>query len=116
MSLESAKVNERSNFGSEATARRFVIPLSVDNAAVSQNLVTLKDCTATATLQANSGTKAKVFLKPQHLTKDWMELPRINYQYNAGKYNFFYSISNLVEKTWTTPEPDSVDTSYLTGD
>ncbi len=108
MSLESSKVNETSNIANEATARRFVLPLKVDSAEDNRNLVTLPDCKATATVLNNPGTKPKVFLTPQHLTKDWMELPRINYHYNANKYNFFYSISNFTEKTWTTPEPDSV--------
>lgn len=108
MSLESSKINESSNIANEATARRFVLPLQIENAAASTNLVTLKDCKATATVRQNSGTKPKVFLEPQHLTKDWMELPRINYHYNTDKYNYFYCISSLHYKSWTTPEPDSV--------
>lgn len=92
----------------EASARRFVLPLKVHKSETGQNLVTVKDCTATATVRENVGVKPKVFLEPQHLTNDWIELPRINYHYNAAKYNYFYSISSLNERSWTTPEPDSV--------
>lgn len=109
MNLESSKVKEMSNIANEATARRFVLPLNVDNATENDNLVTLENCTASAVLRKRSGTKPKIFLSPQHLTKDWMELPRINYHYNAEKYNYFYGISSLTDKTWTTPEPDSVN-------
>jgi len=29
---------------------------------------------------------------PHHFTKDFMELPRINYKYNGLKYNYFYGL------------------------
>lgn len=109
MSVASSRANETSSIANEATARRFVLPLNIDNANGSQNLISLKDCTATATLRKNSGSKPKLFLKPQHLTKDWMELPRINYNFNTDKYNYFYCISGLHKTLWTTPEPHSVN-------
>ncbi|KAJ6616396.1 Beta,beta-carotene 15,15'-dioxygenase, partial [Pseudolycoriella hygida] len=108
MSLESSKVKKTSTTANEATARRFVLPLKVSNETVGKNLVTLKNCKATAALQEKSESKPKVFLVPQHLSKEWIELPRINYHYNADKYNYFYSVSTMKDKSWTTPEPDSL--------
>lgn len=108
-SLNGSDINETSNIANESTARRYVLPLSVDTSSDNQNLVTLNNSKATATIVKGSGTKPKVFLSPQHLTKEWIELPRINYQYNADKYNYFYGITGIGEKTWSTPEPDSVN-------
>lgn len=110
MHLENANTNETASTNEfTESARRFVLPLKVENSTNNGNLVTLKDCKATATVKQNSGAKPKVFLEPQHLTKDWMELPRINYQYNGEKYNYFYSISSLPDKSWTIGVPDSVN-------
>ena len=109
MSLDSSQINETSNITNKATARRFVLPIKIDKtAADGQKLITLKDCTATATLRENSDAKPLVFLEPQHLTRDWMELPRINYNFNGGKYNYFYAISSFSGNLWSIPEPDSV--------
>jgi carotenoid cleavage dioxygenase-like enzyme len=108
LKMENDRVNEKSNTCSEATARRFVLPLNVSTASEGQNLVTLKDSQAKATLKGESNGKPSVFCEPQHLTKDWMELPRINYLHNAKSYNFFYAISSEKNKTWTTIESDTI--------
>ncbi|CAG7834109.1 unnamed protein product, partial [Allacma fusca] len=109
MNLENKRINELSNTANEATARRFVLPLNVFTASEQgQNLVTLRNTEATAKLTSVSGEKPAVFCTPQHLSKDWMELPRINYLRNAQSYNYFYAITSLENKTWTTPEPDGI--------
>ncbi|KAJ6633290.1 Retinoid isomerohydrolase, partial [Pseudolycoriella hygida] len=101
-SLDAVKLMEAKPI--KASARRFVLPLKIDK-ATGKNLVTLKDCKATATLQPYS---MKVFLEPQYLTDDWIELPRINYAFNGQKYNYFYGVANFKDKVWTTPLPDSI--------
>ncbi|XP_037029629.1 beta,beta-carotene 9',10'-oxygenase-like isoform X2 [Bradysia coprophila] len=106
--LQSSKVDNASNTAYESSARRFVLPLNVDTASDNQNLVTLKDCKATATMVKTSGTKPKVYLSPQNLTKEWIDLPRFNYHYNTEKYNYFYGVTSLGEQNWSTPEPDSL--------
>jgi carotenoid cleavage dioxygenase-like enzyme len=107
--LENDFVNKTSNTANEATARRFVLPLNVSGTAPGgQNLVTLKDSQAKATLKGKSNGKPFVFCEPQHLTKGWMELPRINYHRNAKSYNFFYAISSPKSKNWATVEPDTL--------
>lgn len=52
----------------------------------------MANCSATAKLR--SGTTSVVDLTPHHLTKDWVELPRINYKYNGEKYNFVYALKS----------------------
>lgn len=113
LALEGAKVNEKSNVVNEASARRFVLPLNIDNTTNDENLVKLENCKATATIREFSGTKPTIYLEPQHLTSDWLELPRINYQYNGRKYDYFYGVSSLYKKTWTSPEPDSVNSFQM---
>lgn len=109
MELECEKVDEMFKVANEATARRFVLPLNVDNAMEGKNLVKIENCTATASIRKTSDTKPTVHLEAQHFTNDWMELPRINYQYNAKKYNYFYGLSSFNKKAWTSFQPDAVN-------
>lgn len=108
LSLDVSKTDETSNTANESSARRFVLPLNINTTSDNQNLVTLRGCRSTATIVKSSGTKPKVYLSPQHLTKEWIDLPRINYHYNAHKYNYMYGISSC-DKNWSTPEPDKVN-------
>jgi len=69
---------------------RFVLPLSIHKAKEGENLVTLPNSAATAILRPGSTDIVDV-------TKDTVfdpyvnfELPKINYDYNARKYRYFY--------------------------
>ncbi|XP_054479644.1 beta,beta-carotene 15,15'-dioxygenase [Anoplopoma fimbria] len=66
--------------------QRFVLPLDVHkDAPRGSNLVTLTDTTAQAVMQEDGS----VYCKPETLFEG-MELPGINYNFNAKKYRYFY--------------------------
>ncbi|XP_034411672.1 beta-carotene oxygenase 1, like [Cyclopterus lumpus] len=66
--------------------QRFVLPLHVlKEAPRGSNLVTLTDTTAQAALQEDGS----VFCRPETLFEG-LELPGINYNFNAKKYRYFY--------------------------
>ncbi|XP_021949663.1 beta,beta-carotene 15,15'-dioxygenase [Folsomia candida] len=73
-----------------ATARRFILPLSIEGAKIDENLVKMKNTTATAVLRPGN----VVHLTPHHINKEWAELPRINYSYNGKKYKYTYAIAS----------------------
>ncbi|XP_068165729.1 beta,beta-carotene 15,15'-dioxygenase [Antennarius striatus] len=67
-------------------SQRFVLPLNVDKKSPpGSNLVTLTDTTAEAVMQENGS----VYCKPDILFEG-LELPGINYDFNATKYRYFY--------------------------
>ncbi|CAJ1087462.1 beta-carotene oxygenase 1%2C like [Xyrichtys novacula] len=66
--------------------KRFVLPLNVQrDSPKGINLVTLKDTTAQAVIQENGS----VYCQPDTLFEG-MELPGINYKFNARSYRYFY--------------------------
>ncbi|XP_029282574.1 beta,beta-carotene 15,15'-dioxygenase [Cottoperca gobio] len=66
--------------------QRFVLPLDVNkDAPQGSNLVTLTGTTATALMQEDGS----VYCQPDTLF-DGLELPAINYNFNAKKYRYFY--------------------------
>ncbi|XP_045906740.1 beta-carotene oxygenase 1, like [Micropterus dolomieu] len=65
---------------------RFVLPLSVNKESPrGSNLVTLTDTTAQAVMQEDGA----VYCQPDSLLPG-LELPGINYSFNAKKYRYFY--------------------------
>ncbi|KAM3584931.1 uncharacterized protein V6R79_002897 [Siganus canaliculatus] len=84
---------------SPPVCQRFVLPLAVDpDAAKGANLVTLTDTTARAVLQEDGS----VYCQPDTLFEG-LELPGINYRFNAKKYRYFYG--SRVE--WS-PHPNKI--------
>ncbi|XP_046576703.1 beta,beta-carotene 15,15'-dioxygenase-like [Haliotis rubra] len=86
-----------------ATVRRYVLPLDVEKAESGKNLVTLADTTATAVKQADGS----ILCTPDYITGDAsngirMDLPRINYSYNAKKYRYCYGTELLTDKPMLT--------------
>lgn len=79
----------------KSKARRYVLPLDVERTEEEneRNLVTLKGCEATATLDADGS----IFCTFEILTgtEPWTpELPRIHYEkYNGKKYEYFYAMA-----------------------
>ncbi|KAK5874755.1 hypothetical protein CesoFtcFv8_027315 [Champsocephalus esox] len=66
---------------------RFVLPLAADKEAPrGQNLVALEGETATAVMKEDGS----VYCQPDFLFKG-LELPGINYNFNAKKYRYFYA-------------------------
>jgi hypothetical protein len=61
----------------------------------------MKNTNATAKLR--NGTKSTVDLVFQNLSKDWFELPRINYKYNGKKYKYTYGIGSTVKVNYAVP-------------
>ncbi|XP_055863756.1 beta,beta-carotene 15,15'-dioxygenase-like isoform X2 [Biomphalaria glabrata] len=80
---------------------RFVLPLGVDETRKGENLVKLKDTKATATLSALSKAEPVLFLTCDYMfgERHVFELPRINCDYNAGKYRYAYGTSSFNKKT-----------------
>ncbi|XP_022076751.2 beta,beta-carotene 15,15'-dioxygenase [Acanthochromis polyacanthus] len=71
---------------SQPICQRFVLPLNVDKESPrGSNLVTLKDTSAQAVIQENGS----VYCQPDTLFEG-LELPGINYNFNARKYRYFY--------------------------
>ncbi|TRY93272.1 hypothetical protein DNTS_021648 [Danionella cerebrum] len=68
------------------TSQRFVLPLNVDkDTPQNTNLVKLQDTTATAMLREDGS----VFCTPDTIFEG-IEMPGINYKFNAKKYRYFY--------------------------
>ncbi|XP_015250188.1 PREDICTED: beta,beta-carotene 15,15'-monooxygenase-like [Cyprinodon variegatus] len=66
--------------------QRFILPLSIQkDSPKGTNLVTLTDATAQAVMQDDGS----IYCKPDTVFKG-MELPGINYNFNARKYRYFY--------------------------
>ncbi|XP_038123629.1 beta-carotene oxygenase 1, like [Cyprinodon tularosa] len=66
--------------------QRFILPLSIQkDSPKGTNLVTLTDATAQAVMQDDGS----IYCKPDTIFKG-MELPGINYNFNARKYRYFY--------------------------
>ncbi|XP_029023314.1 beta,beta-carotene 15,15'-dioxygenase isoform X2 [Betta splendens] len=66
--------------------QRFALPLSIDeHSPKGTNLVTLSDTSAKAVMQADGS----VYCQPDTLFVG-LELPGINYNFNARKYRYFY--------------------------
>uniref|UniRef100_A0A8D0GRU9 Beta-carotene oxygenase 1 n=1 Tax=Sphenodon punctatus TaxID=8508 RepID=A0A8D0GRU9_SPHPU len=79
--------------------KRFVVPLQCDkDAEVGSNLVKLPSTTATA-LKEKEGN---VYCQPEILCEG-IELPRINYDYNAKKYRYIFA----AEVRWS-PVPTKI--------
>jgi len=74
--------------------RRYVLPLKIpEGTEVGTNLVTMNGTSAKATLiKRGKNSHPTIYLEPEHLTDSTVELPRINYSYNGGDYNYFYGI------------------------
>jgi len=74
---------------------RFVLPLSIHGAKEGVNLVTLPDSEATAVLRP--GTTDVVDVSKELMFDPYVnfELPRMNYEYNAQKYRYFYGSTFL---------------------
>uniref|UniRef100_A0AAQ6ACD8 Beta-carotene oxygenase 1, like n=1 Tax=Amphiprion ocellaris TaxID=80972 RepID=A0AAQ6ACD8_AMPOC len=71
---------------SQPICQRFVLPLNVHKESPrGSNLVTLKDTSAQAVMQENGS----VYCQPDTLFEG-LELPGINYDFNAKKYRYFY--------------------------
>ena len=95
--------------------KSLVNQVHLQGAVPGQNLVTLADTTARATvIQAESKTNpATVHLEPEHLSTATMELPRINYKYNGRPYNFFYGVGADPENRLSVLDPDRVSSLML---
>ncbi|KAM9835981.1 beta,beta-carotene 15,15'-dioxygenase [Aulostomus maculatus] len=84
---------------SPPVCRRFVLPLHAHKESPrGTNLVTLTDTTAQAVMQENGA----IYCRPDTLFQG-LELPGINYNFNARKYRYFYG--SRVE--WT-PHPNKI--------
>jgi len=70
-------------------------------------LVELAGTNATAVLRP--GTQSVVDLTPHHIVNEWMELTRINYNYNTKKYNYFYGLGTTnPDEQVAIPKPNKV--------
>ncbi|CAK6983320.1 beta%2Cbeta-carotene 15,15'-dioxygenase [Scomber scombrus] len=79
--------------------QRFVLPLNVHKESPrGSNLVTLTDTTATAVMQEDGS----VYCKPESLFTG-LELPAINYKFNAKKYRYVYG-----SRVEYTPHPNQI--------
>ena len=79
------------------------------------NLVTMNGTSAKAILtKLGKNSRPTIYLEPEYLTDSTVELPRINYSYNGGEYNFFYGIC-LDGNTddLNILEPDSVCSLFM---
>ncbi|XP_036399834.1 beta-carotene oxygenase 1, like [Megalops cyprinoides] len=77
---------EANKTSSPPICQRFVLPLDLDkDAPAGTNQVKLTDTTATAVVQKDGS----VYCQPDTLFEG-LELPGINYKFNARKYRYFY--------------------------
>ncbi|KAM3857269.1 beta,beta-carotene 15,15'-dioxygenase [Diretmus argenteus] len=91
-------IESKKNF-SPPVCQRFALPLDIhQDSPRGNNLVTLRDTTATAVLQEDGS----VYCQPDVLFEG-LEMPRINYNFNAKKYRYFYG--SRVE--WS-PQPNRI--------
>lgn len=73
---------------SPPVCKRFVLPLNVHkDSPKGSNLVTLADTTAEAVMQEDGS----IYCRPDTLLQG-LELPGINYKFNAKKYRYFYGL------------------------
>ncbi|XP_059143585.1 beta,beta-carotene 15,15'-dioxygenase-like [Physella acuta] len=80
---------------------RFVLPVDVEKAALNTNLVTLTYTTATAIVMKHSKNSALVDLTSDPVFEEscLIELPRMNYSWNARRYRYFYASTALATHT-----------------
>uniref|UniRef100_A0A8C6P6B6 Beta-carotene oxygenase 1 n=1 Tax=Nothobranchius furzeri TaxID=105023 RepID=A0A8C6P6B6_NOTFU len=91
---------------SRPSYRRFVLPLHSDkSSAVGENLVKLTYTTASAVKEK----EGKLTCQAEVL---YLELPRINYDFNGKKHQFVYG--NIVEKSASTKQIAKFDTETKT--
>lgn len=99
MKQDADKFIENNKIFSPPVCQRFVLPINVEkNTPVGTNLVTLEDTTAKAVTQKDGS----VFCSPDTVFVG-LELPQINYKFNAKKYRYFYG--SRVE--WS-PHPNKI--------
>jgi carotenoid cleavage dioxygenase-like enzyme len=89
-----------------ASARRYILPLSVKDAKPGVNLINIKNCKATAKLR-EGGDGNVIDVTPHILSNRFFEFPRINYKRNGQSYNYFYGCetSPAQEGKSTFPHP-----------
>ncbi|XP_074520250.1 beta,beta-carotene 15,15'-dioxygenase [Halichoeres trimaculatus] len=86
MRREGSSFTEANKVFSPPVCKRFVLPLHVQrDSPRGTNLVTLKDTTAQAQVQEDGS----VYCQPDTLFEG-LELPGINYKFNARRYRYFY--------------------------
>lgn len=105
-----SKMDNVKNSVNGATARRYVLPLTIPSTAeVGDNIITLPGSKAKAVVRA-IGTENIIDLTPQDLSEGWIELPRMNYKLNGQKYNFAYGLTTTKDNVVSTglPEPDQI--------
>ncbi|XP_076143131.1 beta,beta-carotene 15,15'-dioxygenase [Alosa pseudoharengus] len=96
---DTEKFIESHKIFSPPVCQRFALPITVEkDTPVGTNLVTLEDTTAKAVMQKD----CSVFCSPDLLLVG-LELPQINYKFNAKKYRYFYG--SRVE--WS-PHPNKI--------
>lgn len=99
MRQETNKLMESTKDFSPPVCQRYVLPLNITKESErGVNLVTLKDTSASAVIQDDGS----VFCQPDTVFTG-LELPRINYDFNAKKYRYFYG--SRVE--WS-PHPNKI--------
>ncbi|GFO41128.1 beta,beta-carotene 15,15'-monooxygenase [Plakobranchus ocellatus] len=92
---------------------RFVLPLHIEGAQEGQNLVTLPNTTATAVLE--KGSKTTLLITPETFEGNHMvELPQINYDYNARKYRYFYGSAAFIQNKKQLSKFDLFEKRVLT--
>ncbi|XP_059170498.1 carotenoid-cleaving dioxygenase, mitochondrial-like [Physella acuta] len=89
--------NEEQTMESHPHFARFVLPLSVEEADIGQDLITLPDTSATAMVTSRSKQEVVVDLTsdPMFDASYVMELPRINYSFNGKRYRYFYATTGF---------------------
>ncbi|XP_039649647.1 beta,beta-carotene 15,15'-dioxygenase-like [Perca fluviatilis] len=86
LKLETSSFIEANKDFSPPVCQRYVLPLHAHTESPrGSNLVTLTDTTATAVVQEDGS----VYCRPDALFEG-LELPAINYNFNAKKYRYFY--------------------------
>ncbi|UXI19538.1 uncharacterized protein NH340_JMT05481 [Sarcoptes scabiei] len=77
----------------QSVPKRFILPLSIKNSSIGENLVTLKNQKSRAILSE----KNIITLTGEELGRPGFELPTINRNYNGKKYKYCYG-SGVFEK------------------
>ncbi|CAL4145028.1 unnamed protein product [Meganyctiphanes norvegica] len=79
-------VGETQDYAMDGLPQRYVLPMNYKEAPVDTNLINLKDSKARA-VKTKSG---KIHCYHEAIAEGRLEMPRINYKYNAKKYQYIY--------------------------
>nr|XP_057907887.1 beta,beta-carotene 15,15'-dioxygenase isoform X2 [Doryrhamphus excisus] len=97
--LDTSSFIESNANSSPPRCQRFVLPLNVSkDTPTGSNLVTLGDTTAKAIMEDNGA----IYCEPDSMLEG-LELPNINYKFNAKMYRYFYG-----SKVDWSPQPNKI--------